>query len=75
MSLTLKRLYLDFLRERYRNTKSRKVKIMLIDQLCRDAEFHRKHAIRALNQRPTIRARRGRKRIYSDGARYHLKKL
>ena len=75
MSLTLKRLYLDFLRERYRNTKSRKVKIMLIDQLCRDAEFHRKHAIRALNQRPNIRARRGRKRIYSDGARYHLKKL
>ena len=50
MSLTLKRLYLDFLRERYRNTKSRKVKIMLIDQLCRDAEFHRKHAIRALSQ-------------------------
>ncbi len=75
MSITLKRLYLDFLRQRYRDTKSRKVKIMLIDQLCRDAGFHRKHAIRTLNQRPQLKAKRGRRRLYSDGARYHLKKL
>jgi len=66
---------LDFLRERYQHAKSRKMKIMLIDQLCRDAGFHRKHAIRTLNQVPHLKARRGRRRLYSDGARYHLRKL
>lgn len=75
MSLTLKRLYVDFLRERYQATDSRKRRAMMLDQLCRDAGYHRKHAIRALNQKPSLRKRRGRKRIYSDGARYHLRRL
>ena len=59
MGTTLKRMYLDFLRERYRNTKRRKMKIMLIDQLVRDACFHRKHAIRALNQAPYLKKKGG----------------
>jgi hypothetical protein len=75
MGLTLKRLYVDFLRQRYQGTKSRKLKAMLLDQLCRDAGYHRKHAIRVMNQRPNPRRRRGRKRTYSDGSCYHLRKL
>jgi len=75
MGLTLKRLYVDFLRQRYQWTKSRKLKAMLLDQLCRDAHFHRKHAIRVLNQKPEPRRKRGRKRTYSDGACYHLRRL
>lgn len=75
MSLTLKRLYLDFLRQRYQTTQCRNVKIMIIDQLVRDAGFHRKHAIRTLNQKAELKAKRGRKKTYSDGARYHLKRL
>ena len=46
MSLTLKPLYVDFLRQRYQNTNHRKIKTMILDQLCRDAGFHRKHAVR-----------------------------
>ena len=65
MGLTLKRLYVDFLRQRYQGTKSRKLKAMLLDQLCRDAGYHRKHAIRVMNQKPNPRRRRGRKRTYS----------
>ena len=75
MSLTLKRLYVDFLRQRYQATKSRKVKIMLLDQLCRDSGFHRKHATRVLNKNPVPRLKRGRKRTYSDGSSYHVRKL
>ena len=75
MGLTLKRLYVDFLRQRYQATKSRKMKAMILDQLCRDSGFHRKHAIRALNQKPYLRKKRGRKRTYSDGACYHVRKL
>ena len=75
MGTTLKRLYLDFLRERYRNTKSRIVKIMLIDQLCRDTGFHRKHAIRTLNKPLSLTKKRGRRPEYSDVSRYHLRKL
>jgi len=75
MSLTLKRLYLDFLRQRYQATKRRKVKMMILDQLVRDTGWHRKHAIRALNQNLRLKAKRGRRRSYSDGACYHVKKL
>lgn len=75
MGLTLKRLYVDFLRQRYQQTKSRKVRAMILDQLCRDSGFHRKHAIRVMNQKPQPRRRRGRKRSYSDGSCYHLRKL
>ena len=48
---------------------------MIIDQLCRDSGFHRKHAIRVLNQKPILWGKRGRKRTYSDGACYHARKL
>lgn len=75
MGTTLKRLYVEFLCERYQGTKSRKHKSMIIDQLVRDTGFHRKHAIRALNQKPTLKKRRGRKFHYSDGARYHIQRL
>ena len=75
MGLTLRRLYVDFLRQRYQATKRRKVKMMILDQLVRDTGCHRKHAIRVLNQRPELKAKRGRRRIYSDGACYHVKKL
>ena len=75
MSLTLRRLYVDFLRQRYQATSHRKVKVMILDQLCRDAGFHRKHAVRIMNQRPEARRKRGRKRTYSDGSTYHLRKL
>jgi hypothetical protein len=51
------------------------MKIMLIDQLVRDTGFHRKHAIRTLNQAPYLKEKRSRKKLYSDGCRYHLKKL
>lgn len=75
MSLTLRRLYVDFLRQRYQATRHRKVKGMILDQLCRDAGFHRKHAVRLMNQKPTLKSKRGRRRIYSDGACYHIRKL
>src|SRR3989338_509284 len=75
MSLTLKRLYVDFLRQRYQWTKSRKMKIMILDQLVRDSGFHRKHSIRAMNQKPNVSRKRGRKRTYSDGSSYHIRKL
>ena len=75
MSLTLKRLYVDFLRQRYQATKHRKVKAMILDQLCRDSGCHRKHAVRVLNQQSRMKAKRGRKRTYSDGACYHVKRL
>lgn len=75
MSLTLKRLYVDFLRQRYQAATRRKLKIMILDQLCRDSGFHRKHAIRVLNEKPTVKNKRGRKRTYGDGARYHIRKL
>jgi hypothetical protein len=48
---------------------------MLIDQLVRDAGFHRKHAIRTLNQNPYLKKRRGRRKVYSDIAIFHLRKL
>lgn len=75
MGLTLKRLYVDFLRQRYQGTRSRKLKAMLLDQLCRDAGFHRKHAIRVMNQKPGLRRKRGRRKSYSEGSCYHLRKL
>lgn len=75
MSLTLKRLYVDFLRQRYQATNRRKVKTMILDQLCRDSGCHRKHAVRVLNQQGRVKAKRGRRRTYSDGACYHVKRL
>ncbi len=75
MSTTLRRLYVDFLRQRYQTTQHRKIKSMLLDQLCRDAGFHRKHAVRVLNQKPNLPSKRGRKRVYSDGSCYHVRKL
>jgi hypothetical protein len=48
---------------------------MILDQLCRDTGYHRKHAIRLMNRLPTAPDRRGRKPVYGDGARYHLRKL
>jgi hypothetical protein len=38
MGLALRRLYVDFLRQRYQQTKSRKVRALILDQLCRDIE-------------------------------------
>jgi len=75
MSLTLKRLYVDFLRQRYQNTNHRKIKTMILDQLCRDAGFHRKHAVRILNQKAAHKRKPGRLPIYHDGVRYHVKRL
>jgi hypothetical protein len=76
MGLTLKRLYVDFLRRRYQATKRRKVKSAIIDQLCRDTGFHRKYALRVLNAPVgSVSMSRGRKKRYSDGAVFHLKRL
>ena len=33
---------------------------MILDQLCRDSGFHRKHAIRILNETPIIKTKRER---------------
>jgi len=75
MSFTLKRLYVDFLRQRYQNTGHRKIKSMILDQLCRDAGFHRKHAVRILNQKAAHKRRPGKLPTYHDGVRYHVKRL
>jgi len=48
MSMTLKRLYVEFLRQRYQNTFKRKHKSMIVEQLCRDTGFHRKHHLSIL---------------------------
>ncbi len=74
MGTTLKKLYVDFLRERYQAA-PRKRRRMILDQVCRDAGFHRKHAIRTMNQKVVWARKRGRKRVYSEGARYHLRRL
>jgi hypothetical protein len=68
--------YLRIMSERYQVV-FRKEKSLILDELEKNLEIHRKSAIRALN---TVKARRpsesrGRKRIYNDFVIEHLRKL
>jgi hypothetical protein len=73
-----KRNYLEIVRDRYKNA-NKEEKCRLITELCATYDYHRKHAIRLLNQRPL---RRKKAKCYKGRPRYdkglllpHLKKL
>lgn len=68
MSYPARHELLSSLRERYL-TVCRQEKSIILDELCKSTGFHRKHAIRALNnlvEKQYYREKRGRKNKYDD---------
>ena len=68
MSCPARHELLSSLRERYL-TVCRQEKSVILDKLCKSTGFHRKHAIRALNNlvgKQYYREKRGRKNKYDD---------
>lgn len=76
MSSDLKREYTKILWLRYQNA-NKKRKTALLDHFCEVSGLTRKHAIRLMHRTPThwFKKRPGRKKLYSDHAIYHLRKL
>lgn len=67
--------YIELLRKRYQNS-TRKMRSQILSEICINLELHRKHAIRLMNKLRFIRqGQRGRKKIYSKEAFYHLSRL
>ena len=60
--------YLKAIRTRYRRAR-KKVKVTILDEFCAVCGYHRKYAIRLLNQRgkPRRKRRAGRKPVYASG--------
>ena len=68
MSYPARHELLSSLKERYL-TAGRQEKTIILDELCKSTGFHRKHAIRALNnliEKQYYREKRGRKKIYDN---------
>jgi hypothetical protein len=66
MTNTSKHEYLEKIRNRYAKA-GRKYKKKILDEFCSVCGFHRKHAIRVLNQRASVRYHRpGPKPLYKD---------
>lgn len=63
MSGQSKREYLNHLRERYKNCKSREQKSSVVDELVRNFKTHRKSAIRTLNAKPRKYRKRKERRV------------
>jgi hypothetical protein len=76
MSNDLKREYIRILWFRYQNANKKK-KTLILNEFCAVSGLTRKHAIKLLNRVPEhwFKKRPGRKRVYSDQAIYHLRKL
>ena len=66
MGKSERQAYLKAIRSRYRRA-SKKAKIMILDEFCAVCGYHRKYAIRLLNQQGRAKAKRspGRKSIYA----------
>jgi hypothetical protein len=70
MVTAAKRQYVQSIRKRYRAS-SKKEKKLILDEFCRVCGYHRKHAIRLINQDPkpkyaNTHSRRGPKKVYDS---------
>ncbi len=76
MSSDLKKEYTKILWFRYQNA-NRKQKSIILNEFCANSELSRKYAIKLLHRVPNhwFKKRPGRKKIYSEHAVYHLRKL
>lgn len=76
MSNDLKNEYIRILWLRYQNS-HRKQKTVILTEFCAVSGFTRKYAIKLFNRVPDhwFKKRPGRKKIYSEQAIYHLRKL
>lgn len=66
--------YIQLVRQRYQNA-DKKLKAEILNELCRNLNLHRKSAVRLINQKQVVRPLGGRRPLYSDIAKYHVKKL
>lgn len=57
MQLQSKREYLELIRNRYREA-GRRYKTQILQEFCANCGYHRKHAIRLLNGKPSVRRKR-----------------
>jgi len=75
MPIQLRRVYLDTIRERYKNA-PRKQKKLILDEFCTNCGYSRKYAIRILNGRVQPRMKKpGPKPIYDSTVIFHLHEL
>lgn len=75
MPIQLRKVYLDTIRERYRNA-PKKLKKLILDEFCTNCSYSRKYAIRILNGQVTPRINKpGPKSIYDNTFVYHLHEL
>ena len=67
MGKTERQAYLKAIRTRYRRA-GRKAKVTILNEFCAVCGYHRKYAIRLLNQRgtPKTKRRAGRKPVYAS---------
>lgn len=66
--------YIAVLRQRYPKS-TRREKSQILTEICINLGLHRKHAIRLMGRQRATHQRRGRKKIYSQEAFYHLRRL
>lgn len=74
MSLQSRREYLEKIRGRYQRA-GRPHKSRILEEFCLNCGYHRKHAVRLLNQAPQPRKKPGRKRRYGPQAQALLKEF
>jgi hypothetical protein len=75
MPIQLRRVYLDTIRERYKNA-PKKLKKLILDEFCTNCGYSRKYAIRILGGRVTPRMKKpGPKPIYDNTVIFHLHEL
>jgi len=71
MSVRTRREYLEFKRKEYQQARSRQEKSRILDEVCRNCDYHRKYAIQVLNGRagpsePADKRRRRRRKQYQE---------
>jgi hypothetical protein len=75
MSKPATREYIERIRGRYRNLKTKKAKSGVLDEFCAVTELERKHAIKVLRSRKRPLKRSGRKAIYGPEVAEALKDI
>src|SRR5216684_7846048 len=72
LSMATRRELKDAIRERYQAATRRRERQQILSEFVRVTGYHRKHALRVLNQPPAPQSRRPRRRLYDEAVHQAL---
>src|SRR5208282_4000247 len=75
LSMATRRELKGSIRERYQAATGRRERRQILSEFVRVTEYHRKHALRVLNQPPTAHSPRPRGRLYDEAVHQALRVL